>query len=142
MKHMSHEFRWYRITVTISLIALCIVIAVSLYLQHQKNEQLLNNIVGTYQTKESGENSLYIVFTRDNKYTYYKQFKYIDSGKYKQSKDDKRIYDLISGDKKKNTQVVLYGENLYRSRSNNHIQKFIKIDDVPTYLNLKYSKEQ
>lgn len=139
MKNMLNNFKWYRIVVIILLTVLFIILVISIYSQYKKNEQLLNNIIGTYQTEENNEKSSYIVFTRDKKYIYYKQFKYIDSGKYKQNKSDKRIYELISKNKKNDSQVLLYGKKLYRSRIDYiNLEKFIKIDDTPTFLNLKH----
>ncbi|WP_312647303.1 hypothetical protein [Aminipila sp.] len=120
----------------IFIVLLLIFVLVLMYGNITQSNQLRNNIVGTYLLQGSiPTDSHYLVFTNDNKYTYYKPFEILDEGTY--SETDKRLY-AMTNQSGHISQAILYGKTLYFYGNNSkEITIYNKIESIPLYINLK-----
>lgn len=101
--------------------------------QNKLNELLMNKeIIGTYIMGDEKVDAEYFVFDKDNNYYRYKQFQFLENGKYENIHDD--LY-ILKNDSKE--YIVYNNEDIYYFNSEqNNVRFYSKIADNSLFINV------
>jgi len=92
-------------------------------------------IVGTFLHADQGFAGLYLVFEHDGSFAKYRQFEVPERGTYIPA--GAGIYTLQSRAGDFITQVLYRGEHIYMLTPDGKIMVFLRIDTVPTFINVR-----
>ena len=140
----DNSMRKIKITYLLTVIAfLVILVAVDIGVSRHNEKQLSNQIVGSYETQNTMNDTVYLVFTDQKKYTLYKQFKILEKGTYEtENTNNSRIYSLRHNNKVSGN-AILYGNTIYYiAKDSTDVIEMTKFSDVPNYVNVNVNSNE
>lgn len=119
-------------------VILIILILCAGVISYNSYKNMPKDVAGTYCSgDEKSGNAKYIALDKDGGYVIYEQFNFIEKGSYK--KEYENMFSLKAETEGEATQWIIYNERdlIHYINSPDSPSLFVRISDIPTYINLQ-----